>query len=310
MESGIAAVATEDEPRLGYAGIGLMGEPMTQRLLSAGYDVTVWNRSREKLEGVLKAGAREAATPAEIASGCDILMMCLTDTKAVEHVVFGPDGIAEGAANGSILVDFSSIAPDATRSMAKSLRTQTGVGWVDAPVSGGVQGAREGALAIMAGGDEADIERVRPVIERLAQRFTHMGPNGAGQTTKLCNQVIAGCALAAITEAVRLAELAGVEAARLPEALKGGFADSLPLQLFAPRMAKREFEPPLGHVQTMLKDLDNASAVGREAGAPLPMAATARELLRQMQARGQAEACATALIRLYDDDTANKGNKK
>lgn len=290
----------EGDIKLGYIGIGLMGEPMTMRLLSAGHDVGVWNRSRDKLARVVEAGARRAESPADLARGCDVVMMCLTDTGAVEKVVFDEDGVAAGANDGAVLVDFSSMDPEATRAFGARLKLETGMGWVDAPVSGGVPGAREGTLAIMAGGESADVERVRPVIAHMAQRFTHMGPLGAGQTTKLCNQVIVGCQLAAIAEAVRLAEGAGVDAAKLPEAMKGGFADSIPLQLFAPRMAARSFEPPLGHIHTMLKDLDNAGDASRRAGAPLPMTATARELLRQMQARGRGDACATALIELYD----------
>lgn len=289
-----------EELKLGYVGIGLMGQPMTLRLLKAGRNVTVWNRSREKLRTVVEAGAVEAKSAGDLASRCDLVMTCLTDTKAVEHVVFGENGIAGAARQGSILVDFSSMDPDSTRRFAARLREKAGMGWIDAPVSGGVSGARDGTLAIMAGGEAGEIERVRPVIALMAQRFTHMGPSGAGQTTKLCNQVIVGCQLAAIAEAIRLAEGAGVDAAKLPEALKGGFADSIPLQLFAPRMAARTFEPPLGHIHTMLKDLDNAGETARQAGAPLPMASTARELLRQMMARGQGEACATALVQLYD----------
>ena len=293
----------EEILRLGYIGIGLMGEPMTMRLLAAGHAVAVWNRSQEKLEGVLQAGAKPASSPAELAYECDIVMMCLTDTNAVEKVVFDDGGIAQGGRSGTVLVDFSSIDPASTRRFGERLRAEAGIGWVDAPVSGGVPGAKEGTLAIMCGGDVADVERVRPVIGHMAQRFTHMGPLGAGQTTKLCNQVIVGCQLAAIAEAVRLAEGAGVDATKLPEAMKGGFADSIPLQLFAPRMASRAFEPPLGHIHTMLKDLDNAGDVSRQVDAPLPMTATARELLRQMQARGRGDACATALIELYDSST-------
>lgn len=294
-----------DKPRLGYAGIGLMGEPMSLRLLQAGYALSVWNRSRAKLAKVVEAGAAEAATPADLARESDIVMMCLTDGKAVEHVVFGPDGIAKGGHEGAILIDFSSMDPDATRGFARRLREEAGMGWIDAPVSGGPPGAAAGTLAIMCGGEAADVERARPVVAHVGQRFTHMGPSGAGQTTKLCNQIISACQLAAIAEAVRLAEGAGVDASRLPEALKGGFADSIPLQLFAPRMAARSFEPPIGHVHTLLKDLDNAGAEARKVGAPGPMASTARELLRQMQARGLNEACATSLIRLYDGPDKN-----
>ena len=146
--------------------------------------------------------------------------------------------LAAAKGSGKLVVDFSSIRPDAARSIAARLKTATGMGWIDAPVSGGTKGAEEGSLAVMAGGDAADIERARPYVLAMARRFTHMGPTGAGQTTKLCNQVIVGCAMAVLAEATRLATNAGIDAVRLPEALAGGFADSIPLQLFVPRMAQ------------------------------------------------------------------------
>ncbi|MFP6733863.1 MAG: NAD(P)-dependent oxidoreductase [Rhodospirillales bacterium] len=273
---------------LGFAGIGLMGAPMTGRLLDAGYPVTVWNRTRAKIEPLLDQGAIEASGPAVLTERSEIVLMCLTDADAVEAVVFGPGGIAEAAASGNLLVDFSSMAPDRTREMAERLR-ETGMGWIDAPVSGGVKGAEDGALAILAGGEAADIERVRPVLAHLSQRLTHMGPIGAGQVTKLCNQVIVGSNIATIAEAVRLAEASGVDAKKLSEALGGGFADSIPLQIFGPRFAERVTEPLLGHVYTMLKDLDAASDLGAANLAPLPMAATAAEILRRAAANGHAE---------------------
>jgi len=183
-------------------------------------------------------------------------------------------------------VDFSSIAPAAAREHAAQLAKQ-GIGHVDAPVSGGVTGAEQGTLAVMAGGREEDIERARPVVMHLAQRFTRMGEAGAGQVTKLCNQIIVGSLFPVIAEAVRLAESSGVDARMLPEALKGGFADSLPLQIFGARMAARSFEPPLGTVWTMLKDLENAGAVAKERSVPLPMARTAAELYRLLAAQGR-----------------------
>lgn len=283
--------------RLGFVGIGLMGCPMTLRLLAAGHQVTVWNRSRDKLAPVLEKGARPADSPADVARACEILMMCVTDQHAVQEVLFGADGVVHAAEKAKVIVDFSSIAPAAARDFAARLE-QKGVGFVDAPVSGGVAGAEKGTLAIMAGGRPEHVERVRPVVMHLAQRFTRMGDSGAGQTTKLCNQIIVGSLIAVIAEAVRLAEAAGVDARQLPEALKGGFADSLPLQVFGARMAARTFEPSIGAVSIMLKDLENAAAVAKEKTVPLPMARTAAELYRLLTAQGKGEKEISTIIDL------------
>jgi 3-hydroxyisobutyrate dehydrogenase len=283
--------------KLGFIGIGLMGRPMTLRLLAAGYEVAVWNRSREKLAPVLDKGARAVASPAELARAADIVMMCVTDQHAAAEVLFGADGVAAGASPQKLVVDFSSIAPAAAREFAARLEA-TGMGLVDAPVSGGVAGAENGTLAIMAGGRAEHVERVRPVVMHLAQRFTRMGESGAGQATKLCNQVIVGSLIAVIAEAVRLAEAAGVDATKLPEALKGGFADCAPLQIFGARMAARRFEPLLGSAAIMVKDLDNAAAVAKEGGVPLPMAATAIQLYRLLGAHGRADKDISVIIEL------------
>jgi 3-hydroxyisobutyrate dehydrogenase len=165
-------------------------------------------------------------------------------------------------------------------------------------VSGGTKGAQEGTLAIMAGGDAADVERVRPYILKMARGFTHMGPTGAGQTTKLCNQVIVGCAMAVLAEATRLAVNAGIDAKRLPEALAGGFADSIPLQLFVPRMVAGIHTPPLGHISTMLKDLDTVVDVAHDTGTPVPMAALAAQLFRMAAATRGAGADALEIYKL------------
>ena len=287
-------------PHLGFIGMGLMGAPMTLRLLRAGYKVAVWNRSPGKLAPVVAAGAVAVDSPAAVARAAGVVFLCVTDTEAAEAVVFGPQGVAEEAAPGTVLVDFSSIRPDATRAMAARLAAATGMAWIDAPVSGGVAGAEDGSLAIMAGGDAAAIESVRFVVGHLCARFTHMGPSGAGQSAKMINQVIVGSTLAVLAEAVNLAQRAGIDAGRLTEALAGGFADSRPLQLFVPRMAERRFSPPLGHIHTMLKDLDTATDLARHAGAALPMATTAAELLRLYAATGHDQDCATSLITLWD----------
>jgi len=283
--------------KLGYIGIGLMGRPMVLRLLAAGHEITVWNRSRDKLAPVLEKGARAAASPAEVARASEIVMMCVTDQKAAEDVLFGLNGISSSEIKDKLLVDFSSIAPASSREFAKRLG-EKGMGMIDAPVSGGVPGAEKGTLAIMAGGRTEDIERARPVVMQLAQRFTRMGDAGAGQVTKLCNQIIVGSLFPVIAEAVRLAEAAGVDAKSLPEALKGGFADSLPLQIFGARMAARNFNPPLGTNAIMLKDLQNAAAVAEEFGVPLPMAKSAAERYRLLIAQGMADMDPATLVDL------------
>jgi len=283
--------------KLGYIGIGLMGKPMVLRLLAAGHEVTVWNRSKEKLAPVLEKGAKAAASPAGVARASEIVMMCVTDQKAAEEVLFGFNGIAGSEIKNKLLIDFSSIAPASARDFSLRL-AKLGMGMIDAPVSGGVAGAEKGTLAIMAGGAAENIERARPIVMHLAQRFTRMGESGAGQVTKLCNQIIVGGLFPVIAEAVRLAEAAGVDAKRLPEALKGGFADSLPLQIFGARMAARQFEPPLGTNAIMLKDLQNAAAVAEEFGVPLPMAQGAAERYRLLVAQGKADMDPATLIEL------------
>jgi 3-hydroxyisobutyrate dehydrogenase len=284
--------------KLGYLGLGMMGLPMTRRLLDAGHDVTVWNRSRAKAAPLVEAGAKPADHPRDVAAAASILFMCLTDAAAVEEVVFGPDGLAMADGPEKLVVDFSSIHPDAARSIAARLKAANGMGWIDAPVSGGSKGAEEGTLAVMAGGDAADIEEVRPYVLAMARRLTRMGPVGAGQTTKLCNQVIVGCAMAVLAEATRLATNAGIDAQRLPEALAGGFADSIPLQLFVPRMAAGIHSPPLGHISTMLKDLDTVVDVARDTATPVPMAALAAQLFRMAKAVRGGDADALEIYKL------------
>lgn len=292
---------SEEQARLGYIGIGLMGTPMARRLIEAGYHLTIWGRTPSKLDGLLADGAHLARSPADLARAADIVFTCVTDTAAVEAVVFDESGIAEGAGPGKILVDLSSIRPDATRAMAARLRESTGMTWIDAPVSGGVAGSESGALTIMAGGSDEDFRIVAPHVAHLARRFTLMGPNGAGQATKLVNQALVGTTLAVLSEAASLARRAGIDAERIPEALAGGRADSLPLQQFFPKMVKGDFFVE-SHIRTMIKDLDTVQALARETGTAMPMTAMAAELHRLMAQRGHGEEDATALARLYRDE--------
>jgi 3-hydroxyisobutyrate dehydrogenase len=286
-------------PSLGFAGIGLMGLPMCRRLLAAGYPLAVWNRNPDKCKPLVEAGARQVASPAELCQHADVVMLCLADTSVVREVVFGPAGIIEGAKKGQLLVDFSSLEPNATREMAAELAAKTDMGWLDTPVSGGVVGAEAGSLAIMVGGDVQDLERVRPVLLNLGQRVTHMGGVGAGQVTKACNQMIVACNALVIAEVVALAERSGVDASLIAEALAGGFADSKPLQILAPQMAENRFEPVKWHVRTLLKDLDTAVKFSREQGSATPISALAAQLMRLHGSQGFLEKDPSTLVQMY-----------
>lgn len=278
-----------------------MGLPMCRRLLAAGYPLTVWNRNPQKCAPLVAAGARQVATPAQLCEHADLVLLCLANTDVVRQVVFAADGIAQGARAGQLLLDLSSLEPTATREMAAALARDTGMAWVDAPVSGGTPGAESGSLAIMVGGEAADIERVRPVLLALGQRVTHMGAVGAGQVTKACNQMIVACNALVIAEVMALAERSGVDARLIAEALAGGFADSKPLQILAPQMAESRFEPVKWHVRTLLKDLDGAVKFSREQGSATPISGLAAQLLRLHGGQGYLEQDPATLVRLYRD---------
>lgn len=288
-----------DLPSIAFAGIGLMGLRMCRRLLAAGFPLTVWNRSPDKCAALVEAGARQVHSPAELCANADILLLCLADTAVVREVVFGPGGIVEGAREGQLLVDHSSLEPAATRAMAAELEARSGMRWVDAPVSGGTGGAEAGSLAIMAGGRAEDIVRVRPVLMHLGQRLTHMGEVGAGQVTKACNQMIVACNALVIAEVIALAERSGVDAGLIAQALAGGFADSKPLQILAPQMAESRFAPIKWHVRTLLKDLDGAVKFSREQGAATPLTGLAAQLMRLHGSQGYLDQDPSTLVEQY-----------
>lgn len=286
-------------PALGFAGIGLMGLPMCRRLLAAGYPLTIWNRSPHKCAELVAAGARLAASPAELSQYSDMVLLCLADTSVVREVVFGEQGVAAGGRHGQLLVDLSSLEPSATRAMAAELAARCGMAWLDAPVSGGTAGATAGSLAIMVGGAAQDLARARPVLMQLGQRVTHMGAVGTGQVTKACNQMIVACNALVIAEVVALAERSGVDASLIAEALAGGFADSKPLQILAPQMAASEFEPVKWHVRTLLKDLDGAVKLSHEQGSAAPISGLAAQLMRLHGSQGCLEKDPATLVELY-----------
>lgn len=289
-------------PRIGFIGIGLMGLPLCQRLLNAGFPLTIWNRHPDKCRPLREQGAREAASPARLAAEADVIFLCVSDSSAVQQVVTGPEGLLSALGHDQVVIDLSSIDPDVTRDLARQVQAK-GAHWIDAPVSGGVVGAEAGTLVIMAGGDAAIIDRVRPVLAPLSQRVTHMGPTGAGQVTKICNQLIVAANAVLIAEAVALAEKAGVDASKLAPALAGGFADSKPFQLLAPRMSTRHFTPVQWKVQTLLKDLDMATALAERTASPSPLAQAAAALMRQHGEAGHLADDLSSLVLHFSDRT-------
>jgi 3-hydroxyisobutyrate dehydrogenase len=282
---------------LGFIGIGLMGQPMTLRLLNAGFTVNVWNRSPEKLTTVVNAGAIAQSSVAELVRVSDVILLCLADTNVVETVV--REQIAAHGSAGKLIIDLSSIHPETTRQLASLLSEQHGMAWVDAPVSGGVAGAEQGTLAIMAGGDSEHIEIARQVLAPLYQQLTHVGAVGCGQVTKICNQMIVSCNVLVIAEMIALAKRAGVNAEQIPVALAGGFADSKPLQIVAPEMVNETFEPVKWRVKTLLKDLTMAGDLASTLGTAIPMSGLAAQLMRLHGSHGYLEQDPATLIKLF-----------
>lgn len=280
---------------VGFIGIGLMGRPMSERLLAAGFELVVWNRSVDKCQPLLEQGAKLAEELSALAHSVDVICLCLTDTAAVQ-VVF--DQLEPYLNAGQVVVDFSSIDPLATQQLANRCAS-IGVDWIDSPVSGGVQGARAGSLAIMVGGKAEVLARLQPLLSPLSSRVTHMGENGAGQYTKICNQMIVSCQALVIAEVVAFAESAGVNSQLLSEAFAGGFADSKPLQILAPEMAARRFTPEKWHVKTLLKDLDMAVDHSRVVKSSIPMSGLAAQLMRLHANAGNADKDPSTLVNLH-----------
>ena len=291
-------MTSEPLARVAFIGTGLMGAPMVLRLLAAGLKVRVWNRTPEKTRALVDAGAELAGNPADAVRGVQAVLLCLSNSAAVESVLFADDGVAAAAAP-ALLVDFSTIGPAATLSLAARLRARCATTWVDAPVSGGVVGAEQGKLIIFCGGAASDIDRLTPVFAALAQRHTRIGEIGTGQTLKLCNQLIVATNIVAIAEALALARASGLDLPLLPKVLSGGFADSLPLQIFGSRMAAGITSPILGELSLMLKDLKAVSDLARVRQAQLPLAAAALDVYRLAEQHGLLQRDLAALFELY-----------
>lgn len=289
----------EDNETIGFIGIGRMGEPIVMRLLDAGFDVLVWNRTPERCEQVVRHGAEQLDSIAEIVDGADLLVLCLADTRAVEEVVFGESGIAASGEEDQLLIDLSRTDPVATQRFARELDQICGIAWIDAPVSGDAVEAEDGGLPVLAGGHEEDIARAAAVFEAFAARVDRVGDVGAGQFAALCGRMLAGCTALAVGEMIALAERCGIDAERLPDALAGTAADSVSLRLVGPRMAVRQYEPVVDAVGSLQRDLDAVLEVARAADSAVPMSALAAQLLRQHRIYTDGAADCATLIELF-----------
>jgi 3-hydroxyisobutyrate dehydrogenase-like beta-hydroxyacid dehydrogenase len=289
-----------DKPKLGYLGLGLMGAQMTRRLIANGYQVTGFDPDGDKMKAAEINGVVAVSSPAEVARASDIVQACVVTTPALTEAMFGPDGVAAGGGEDKIFLDHSTTIADKTREMAQRLKEQTGMGWVDAPVSGGPPAAGTGKLAIMVGGDDADVGRVKPILDVLGNN-THMGPLGAGQVTKMVNQVLVLNNFCLLAEAVTLAKNAGIDPAKVPQALAGGYADSPMFRQFFPRLIARDFEPA-GYARQIMKDLDMVIDLAQQTNTPVPMSSAAANLYRVLMAKGHSELDAISILKVYDDE--------
>lgn len=270
--------------RVALIGAGAMGGAIGTRLVETGNRLVVFDLDAEKVQALVDRGAIAAPSAAEAAAQSDCVILSLNSPGIVRRAVFGETGVAEGARPGTLIVDMSSIDPEATRQLAadaaaKSLR------WVDSPLSGGAPKALIGQLTLMAGGTEEDVAEAHAVLQHVASNFTHMGPVGAGQTTKLINQVLCGLNFLAVAEATQLALDAGVDAAKIPQALKGGRADSAILQEYMPRFVAKDYRRT-GRIDNMVKDLNGAQDLARRTNTAMPLTATCAEVHRMLTAAG------------------------
>ena len=276
--------------RIGFIGLGTMGAPMARNLLEAGFEVGVHNRTRAKEEPLADAGASRAASPADAASGAEVVVTIVSDTPDVEAVLFGDGGVAEAISDDAVVVDMSTISPDATRSFAERIRL------VDAPVSGGSEGAEQGTLTIMVGGDAGDVERVRPVLEAMGSKITHVGPSGAGQAAKAVNQVIIAGVFQAVAEGMALGMASGLDMDKVREAIGAGAARSWVLENRARNMLENRY--PLGfRVSLHHKDLRIALEAARRAGVELPVTAMVAKVEQGLVADGFGDEDMSAIAR-------------
>lgn len=288
--------------KIGFIGIGIMGKPMTLNLLKAGYSVLAYDINQHALSEVVKQGAVKANSPKEIAAQSEVVITMLPDSPDVEAVVFGKNGVIEGIRPGELFIDMSTIAPETSIKVHKSL-AEKGVEALDAPVSGGEVGAKAGTLSIMVGGNKAAFERALPIFQALGKNIVHIGEAGAGQVTKACNQIIVGMTIQGVAEAMTLAKKAGVDIEKVREALLGGFAHSRILDLHGKRIIEGNYQPGF-KIKLHRKDMNIALQSGRTLSVPLPGSEIVAAQMDAMLSQGQGELDHSALA-LFLQQLAN-----
>jgi 3-hydroxyisobutyrate dehydrogenase len=285
--------------RVGFVGLGIMGQGMAHNILKAGFALTVWNRTASKINPLVEAGAKVGKNPADVAAQSDIVVICVSDTPDVEAVILGSDGLLAGARAGSLVIDCSTISPQTTVSLAEKL-AEKGVAMLDAPVSGGSEGAAKGTLSIMIGGEAKDVERAMPIFEAMGKKITHVGGHGAGQTVKLVNQILVVGHALAMSEALLFAQAGGVDLNKTLEAVSAGAAGSWMLSNRGPQIISRDWRPGFT-VDLQQKDVRLVLKAADDLGIPLPGTGLIFQLYRTLQARGLGSEGNHALIKALEN---------
>jgi 3-hydroxyisobutyrate dehydrogenase len=284
--------------KVGFIGLGIMGMPMARNLLKAGFAVVAYNRTKSKAEQLAKEGAKKADSPRELAMECPVVITIVSDTPDVEEVVLGKDGIIEGIKPDSVVIDMSTISPQATQRIAARLK-EKGVHMLDAPVSGGEQGAINGTLSIMVGGDAEVFERCQPIFEAMGKNIVHVGVNGMGQTVKLMNQIVVAGTLNAVVEALVFGQKSGVDPDKAINAIKGGAAGSWQLENLGPCIIKRDFSPGF-MVDLMQKDLRLITEAATAVKTPLPVTSFIHQMYHSLQSSGEGKSGTQALVKVLE----------
>jgi 2-hydroxy-3-oxopropionate reductase len=288
-----------NNPTIGFIGLGIMGKPMARNLLNAGYSLVVHNRSRGAVEELTKEGAQAAASAQEVAARSEVVITILPDSPDVESVYAGGNGVFSGAKPGMLLIDMSTISPIVSRKLAQEA-DQRGIDMLDAPVSGGEAGAVSASLSIMIGGKPPGVERAMPIFQALGKNIVHVGEAGAGQVTKAANQMVVGTTIAIVSEALVLAAKAGVDPAKVRQALLGGFAQSRILEAHGQKMLERTFKPGF-RIRLHEKDMKIALATGAEYGVPLMVTGQVGQIMTAMRSMGNGELDHSALVKFVEE---------
>jgi 2-hydroxy-3-oxopropionate reductase len=285
--------------RIGFIGLGVMGAPMARNLIDAGHSLVVHSRSPEPVDALVDAGAERAGSPREVAEKADVVITMLPDSPAVEDVALGSDGVLAGASDGDLLIDMSTIHPTVAIAVARA-GAERGVAVLDAPVSGGDVGAKQGTLSIMVGGEEAGLERARPLLDVLGKTIVHVGEHGAGQVVKACNQVVVAITIAAVSEALVLGSKAGVEPDRILDVLGGGLAANRVMEMRRSNFLEHDFTPGF-RIDLHHKDLDIALESGAAYGVPLGVTGLVQQYFRALRAKGHGSDDHSGLLRLVEE---------